>query len=200
MDSHLHENTDEIVSFTSEQLIMVDSHDREVGYESKIICHEGQGILHRALSLFIFNSIGELLIQRRSGQKLLWPNYWSNSCCSHPRRGETTDAAAHRRLEQELRLTSELRYLYKFQYQARFGDIGSEHELCWVYIGKSSELVHVNSHEISDWRYISPARLNQEIAEKPEVFTPWFKMEWKRINRDYASELEKLNHAAQAVC
>lgn len=199
MGSNLCEHPDEVISFVSEQLIMVDSNDREIGYESKGVCHEGQGTLHRALSLFIFNRTGEVLIQRRSSQKLLWPDHWSNSCCSHPRRGETTEAAAHRRLWQELGLVSDLTYLYKFQYQAQFCDVGSEHELCWVYIGMSSGSVHVNRHEISDWRYISPVRLNQEIAEEPEMFTPWFKMEWDKITRDYAPELRKLHGAAQAA-
>src|SRR5579872_2001083 len=88
----------------SEALILVDEADREVGHLSKAKCHDGQGVLHRAFSLLIFNDAGELLLQQRSAAKRLWPLYWSNSCCSHPRRAESMDSAIHRRLYEELGL------------------------------------------------------------------------------------------------
>ena len=78
---------DEVVSDEDESLVLVDEDDREVGFLSKAVCHDGDGMLHRAFSLFVFNRRGELLLQRRSANKRLWPLYWSNSCCSHPRRG-----------------------------------------------------------------------------------------------------------------
>ena len=90
-----------VVSFDSDLLILVDSEDRETGSLDKARCHEGKGILHRAFSLFVFNSEGAVLMQRRSRQKRLWPAFWSNSCCSHPRVGEKTPEAAKRRLEEE---------------------------------------------------------------------------------------------------
>lgn len=105
----------EVVSCESELLILVDEQDREIGHGSKAACHDGEGVLHRAFSLFIFNEAGELLLQQRSAQKRLWPMFWSNSCCSHPRQGETMEQAVHRRLEQELGMTSALQYLYKFR-------------------------------------------------------------------------------------
>ena len=80
---------EEIVSSVSEQLILVDEQDRELGFKSKGDCHSGAGLLHRAFSIFVFNGENELLLQKRSGTKPLWPNYWSNTCCSHPRRGES---------------------------------------------------------------------------------------------------------------
>jgi isopentenyl-diphosphate delta-isomerase len=82
----------------SDALILVDEADREVGHLSKTLCHEGRGVLHRAFSLLIFNAKGELLLQQRAAGKRLWPLYWSNSCCSHPRRAETMEAAVKRRL------------------------------------------------------------------------------------------------------
>ena len=124
----------EIVSSDQEPLILVDSADREVGFLDKSSCHDGDGVLHRAFSLFIFNGLGELLLQRRAGGKRLWPAYWSTSCCSHPRRGESMSEAVQRRMEQELGLRTPVRFVYKFEYQARFGDQGTEHELCWVYL------------------------------------------------------------------
>ena len=181
------------MSFDSESLILVDENDQVLGYESKDRCHQGDGILHRAFSLFIFNQQGELLLQQRSQQKTLWPGYWSNSCCSHPRQGEEMAEAAHRRLLEELGLKTELQYLYRFSYQAPFEDIGSEHELCSVFIGRSEDQVQVNVNEIQAWRYISPEALDRELAEQPEKFTPWFKMEWARLNREFSGELKALN-------
>lgn len=182
----------ETVSFESEALVLVDEHDRALGQRSKTECHDGEGVLHRAFSLFIFNDAGELLLQRRSSQKRLWPLYWSNSCCSHPRVGETMEDAIHRRLYQELGVTSELRYLFKFRYHARFADAGAEHEFCWVYIGTTTDRVTVNSNEIAEWRFIAPAALDREVAAEPGAFTPWFRDEWERIRRDHRAELRAL--------
>jgi isopentenyl-diphosphate delta-isomerase len=122
----------EVVSREDENLVLVDESDRVVGHLSKGACHDGEGVLHRAFSLFVFNREGQLLLQQRSEKKRLWPLFWSNTCCSHPREGETMDEAVHRRLHEELRMTSELEFLYKFQYQASYEDIGSENEICWV--------------------------------------------------------------------
>ena len=93
--------TEEVVSSDLDQLILVDSADQQIGSMTKPDCHLGTGTLHRAFSIFIFNQAGDVLLQRRSKQKMLWPGYWSNACCSHPRLGETSEAAAHRRLKQE---------------------------------------------------------------------------------------------------
>ena len=176
---------EQVVSFASEELILVDENDRDLGSLGKEACHDGDGILHRAFSLFIFNSAGELLLQRRSEQKRLWPMYWSNSCCSHPRRGESMEIATTRRLAEELGQASELDFLFKFVYQAHFGDVGSEHELCWVYTGRSDDPVRVNRNEIAEWRYVYPDELDREMETSPEAFTPWFKMEWERIRREF---------------
>ena len=88
----------EKVSFDDEPLILVDENDREIGYRSKVDCHTGHGTLHRAFSIFLFDNRGRVLLQQRAAGKPLWPLYWSNSCCSHPRRGESMQQALHRRL------------------------------------------------------------------------------------------------------
>jgi len=103
------ENMREKVSFDDEPLILVDEDDNEVGYRSKGECHEGHGILHRAFSIFLFDKRGRVLLQQRAAGKRLWPLHWSNSCCSHPRRGETMDQALHRRLREELGLEASLK-------------------------------------------------------------------------------------------
>jgi isopentenyl-diphosphate Delta-isomerase len=176
---------EEIVSSVGEQLILVDDQDRELGFRSKGDCHAGKGVLHRAFSIFVFNGANELLLQKRSAEKLLWPNYWSNTCCSHPRRGEAMDQAVSRRLMQELGFDCPLEFLYKFKYQAQYGAVGAEHEYCWVYYGRYDGPVDVNVKEIGDWRFIGVNALERELSVAPETFTPWFKMEWVHIRANY---------------
>lgn len=185
-------NNDKIVSFEDELLILVDENDMEIGWETKDVCHNGQGLLHRAFSIFIFDDKKQLLLQKRSTHKRLWPLFWSNSCCSHPRKGESYQFATARRLKEELGLTTPLQYLYKFKYQALFGDLGAEHELCSVYIGKTDQTPKVNKTEIDDWKFISIDALNGQMKAQPENFTPWFKMEWDHILKHYKDTILSL--------
>jgi isopentenyl-diphosphate delta-isomerase len=181
------------VAADAEFLILVDAADRELGYLNKTACHQGAGVLHRAFSLLIFNDKGELLLQQRAASKRLWPLYWSNSCCSHPRRSETLATAIHRRLHEELGLSCPLQFLFRFQYQAQFNGAGAEHELCSVYIGRCNGPVRIDRDEVLAWRWISPEALQAELAGPGgEQFTPWFKLEWERIWRDHRAELRSL--------
>jgi isopentenyl-diphosphate delta-isomerase len=176
----------EVLDADSDALILVDANDRSLGELSKRRCHEGRGVLHRAFSLLIFNGDGELLIQQRSMSKRLWPRFWSNSCCSHPRSGEAMEAAIHRRLYEELGVKCELQFLFKFQYQAQFDADGAENELCSVFIGRSTDPVRINDEEISAWHWISPERLGMELTTHGGTkFTPWFMVEWERIWTDH---------------
>ncbi len=179
----------EQVSFEDELLILVDEDDQEVGFLDKNSCHNGAGKLHRAFSLFVFNDAGEVLLQQRSAEKRLWPMYWSNSCCSHPRKGETMAVATSRRLQQELGLTAELSFLYKFEYTANFQNLGSEHELCWVYCGQAQGQLSANEQEVNDYRWISVADFDAELAATPYAFTPWCAMEWQRLRTDFADQM-----------
>ncbi|MGH8141390.1 MAG: isopentenyl-diphosphate Delta-isomerase [Steroidobacteraceae bacterium] len=173
----------------SDQLILVDESDREVGQLGKADCHAGGGVLHRAFSLFVFNGRGELLVQQRSARKRLWPNYWSNSCCSHPRVGESMTVAIHRRLMEELGLSCTLNFLFKFQYQARYDEATSEHELCSVFFGRSAMRAQPNREEIAGLRWVSTQDLQSEIDSAAERYTPWFKLEWERIRRDHLEDI-----------
>lgn len=168
-----------------EVVVLVDSDDREIGTRAKRACHLGDGELHRAFSVFLFDTRGRVLIQKRSASKMLWPGFWSNSCCSHPRPGEAADTAARRRVLEELGVDCELRFLYKFQYQARFGRIGSEHELCWVFAGIVRDAVRADPAEIAELRFVEPAALTAEIAASPAQFSPWMQLEWQRISADH---------------
>ena len=180
------ENCRADVAADSEPLILVDETDREVGHLSKARCHQGRGVLHRAFSLLIFNDAGEWLLQQRAPSKRLWPLYWSNSCCSHPRRAETLEAAIHRRLYEELGLRCPLHFLFKFQYQAQFDAAAAEHELCSVFIGRSTGPVSINQNEIVAWRWSTPEALRAEMTGPgAESFTPWFVLEWQRIWQDH---------------
>lgn len=185
--------TDNIVSFDDELLLVVDENDQVIDYKTKAECHDDGGILHRAFSIFIFNEDGNLLLQKRSEDKRLWPLIWSNSCCSHPRKGESMEVATQRRLREELGFESSLQFLYKFQYQARYDETGSENEVCSVYIGKvQQDAVNINPTEIAEWQFISPLSMDQELQNSPEKYTPWFKMEWKRIREEFWDSIENL--------
>jgi len=173
------------VSSPAESLILVDEHDCEIGFRSKEECHRGEGLLHRAFSVFLFNHEGKLLLQKRSGEKPLWPLYWSNSCCSHPREAETVEDAVYRRVREELNLECELQFLYKFKYQASFGDVGAEHEFCWVYAGQLQGSVVAHPEEIAGWRFVDPDELTRAIEKDGDRYTPWLKMEWQQIRQDH---------------
>jgi len=180
----------EQVSFDDEPLILVDDKDNEIGYRSKSECHVGHGTLHRAFSIFLFDADGRVLLQKRSGSKPLWPLYWSNSCCSHPRRGETMEAATHRRVAEELGVDAKIEFLYKFIYQADFGDVGAEHELCHVYVGTCGGEIRVHPDEIADWRWVPPEEIDRRLESQPEGFTPWFKLEWRALMDRWRGRVE----------
>lgn len=183
-------SNDLIVSSEADSLILVDANDVATGILSKAACHDGAGQRHRAFSLFIFSHRGELLLQQRAAGKRLWPLYWSNSCCSHPRAGEQQLGAAARRLQEELGLTATLEYLYRFEYVARYQDLGSEHELCSVFAGRVNDDPVVNPTEVAAWRWITPAALSAELAQHPDRFTPWFQLEWQHICREFSHLLD----------
>lgn len=188
------------VSFDHEPLILVDEKDNEIGHAPKREAHQGHGLLHRAFSVFLFDDRARLLLQQRSADKPLWPLYWSNSCCSHPRRGENMHSATLRRVREELGIEASLEYVYKFIYQADFGDIGAEHELCHVYIGRiETSDIQVHPAEIADWRWVDLDQVSHLLEHEPERYTPWFQMEWKTLTgqcRDHVDRLLAGNTAA----
>ncbi|MEO8010669.1 MAG: isopentenyl-diphosphate Delta-isomerase [Dokdonella sp.] len=182
---------DPVVSFDNEPLILVDENDIVIGHLTKSEAHRGIGMLHRAFSLFVFDLDGRLLLQRRASVKRLWPDFWSNTCCSHPRRGEDMEKAIHRRLHEELQLSCVLEFLFKFQYQAQFDDEGAENELCSVFAGYTNDRPQFNRSEISELRYVEPAELDREMQRTPDAFTPWFKMEWAQLRRNALPSLPR---------
>lgn len=189
MQNKLQTERHDIVSNDSEALILVDSDDQELGSLDKSACHDGDGILHRAFSLFIFNDQGKLLLQKRAPDKRLWPDFWSNSCCSHPRVGESMSEAVVRRCEQELGFSTDLAFVYKFEYSAQFEDRGTEHELCSVFVGQHAGPLDVNTAEISDIQWMDAQTLDRELADNGSAYTPWFKLEWQQLRSAFSTTL-----------
>lgn len=189
------------VSFDDELLILVDPADNVTGYENKANAHRGNGLLHRAFSIFLFDPEGRVLVHQRSTDKPLWPGYWTNSCCSHPRKGEDYSTAVNRRLLEELGVSAELEYLYQFKYTADFMGQGSENELCAVYAGvlKDTQSLDPNPTEIADCRWVMPDALNAWLRDQPDQFTPWFKLEWTRLCSDQRDALATVCRLKQAA-
>lgn len=171
------------------KLIIVNKDDQVLGYKNKDECHAVNGILHRAYSIYIFNSKQELLIQQRSKDKNLWPFYWSNSCCSHPTISLSTSGSesllkqAQQRLSEEFGFTTKLKFLYKFNYKAQYKKIGSETELCYVLLGKYNGVVKPNHKEIADFKWVNIDWLKKDIKQSSAKYTPWFKLEIKEISK-----------------
>lgn len=158
-----------------DQVILVDEQDNVVGTMDKLEAHV-KGVLHRAFSVLIFNSRGEMLIQKRAKDKYHSGGLWTNACCSHPMPGETTEAATKRRLLQEMGIETNTTFAYKFIYRAPLDRNLIEHELDHVFVGTFDGQPEVNSAEVESWKYVSLDDLRKEVREHPEKFTHWFKL------------------------
>lgn len=181
------------VSFDHEPLVLVDRNDCELGHTNKALAHSGDGQLHRAFSIFLFDGPHRVYLHRRSTFKPLWPAYWTNSCCSHPRRGETYQQATQRRLYEELGVNTPLQRLYQFEYHAQYKDVGSEHELCWVYVGNHNADSPLDTHpeEIMADGWFQCDAVDKWVSDHPEDFTPWFLLEWPMLRGRYRMRIQE---------
>ena len=164
-----------------ENVILVDAQDREIGTLGKVAAHSGQGTLHRAISVFLTDEKGRILMQKRHPEKLVWGGFWSNSCCTHPFVGEATIDCATRRVREELGFSVHLRFHFKLKYHALFSDEHAEHELVSVYTGLVAGEPTIDPIEITEWRWIEPDQLARELIEIPNDYTPWCILEWKEF-------------------
>jgi isopentenyl-diphosphate Delta-isomerase len=162
-----------------EKLLIVDEKDNIIATETREKCHSGDGILHRAITSFVFNDKGQLLITQRSNLKKLWPGSWDTSCSTHVYENETYEKAGERRLPQELGFSCKLKFLLKFQYQVKYKDIGSENEVCALLIGKYNGQITPNPQEVMDYKWIPADKLEEAISKNPEKYTPWLKIALK---------------------
>lgn len=167
-----------------ERVILVDRLDREIGTEEKLKAHR-EGKLHRAFSVFIFNGKRELLLQKRSGTKYHSAGLWTNTCCSHPRPGESHHCAARRRLNEEMGFDCELTELFSFIYQADLDNNLVEHELDHVFVGRYDGQLMPNPNEVDDWKWMDIEKLKQDVEENPEHYTYWFKLVLDRVLKQY---------------
>ncbi|MCF8294405.1 MAG: isopentenyl-diphosphate Delta-isomerase [Chitinophagaceae bacterium] len=161
-------------------VILVNEQDEQIGLMPKLEAHE-KGLLHRAFSVFLFNTQGQLLLQQRAFGKYHSEGLWSNTCCSHPMPEEEIQSSAHRRLMEEMGLKTELHFLYSFLYKASLDKGLTEHEIDHIFVGTTDELPNINTDEVAAWKYISIDELLTDIQLHPELYTIWFKMEVKNV-------------------
>lgn len=154
-------------------MILVNELDEPQGVMEKMEAHR-KALLHRAFSVFIFNSKGEMLLQRRSLAKYHSAGLWTNACCSHPRPDEDTCQAARRRLLEELGFTTALEKVFDFTYKSAFANGLTEHEFDHVFVGYHDLAVHPNPEEVSEYRFLSPGAIKAELAAHPALYTSWF--------------------------
>lgn len=158
-----------------EEIILVDEQDNVVGYAEKLSAHQHGGQLHRAFSIFIFNSQGNMLLQQRSVKKYHFGGLWTNACCSHPNKGENLADAVHRKLMQEFGFDTELFEEFTFLYKATDEASGlTEHELDHVFIGRFDGTPQPNPDEIDDFTWMSIPDLLDDVSKNPHKYTPWF--------------------------
>lgn len=158
-----------------ESVILVDENDIELGTMEKMEAHR-RGLLHRAFSVLLFNSKGELLLQKRSSSKYHSAGLWTNTCCSHPLPGETMDHAIQRKLMQEMNINAKPVLAFTFIYRADLENGLIEHEYDHVFIGTSDSEPVINRDEVEDWKFTSLSELQKEIKTNPDQFTFWFKL------------------------
>ncbi len=163
------------------KVVLVDSQDNEIGFKDKVEAHLGEGDLHRAFTVLVFNKNGETLIAQRSAEKMLWPLYWDNTCASHPLPNEGYAESGERRLSEELGFTCPLEIADRFQYKEEYGDVGSENELCTTLIGKYDGEVYPVTSEVADYKWISVKDLKFDMSENPDKYTIWFKIAIDRL-------------------
>lgn len=156
-------------------LILVDDNDREVGFMDKLSAHQA-GVLHRAFSVFIFNTHGELLLQQRADGKYHSAGLWTNTCCSHPIKGEEFEATIARRLKEEMGIVCKTQFQFSFIYKAAFENGLTENELDHVYFGTTDDIPQPDAEEVKDWKYLGIQQLKEEIETQPEKFSAWLKV------------------------
>ncbi|AOV95559.1 isopentenyl-diphosphate delta-isomerase [Edwardsiella hoshinae] len=157
------------------EVVLVDRQDKPLGRMEKLAAHR-EGCLHRALSVYLFNARGELLLQRRAAGKYHAGGQWSNTCCSHPLPGEAIEQAATRRLQEEMGMQCALDPLMTLYYRVDVGQGLTEHELTRVFVGRSEQNPQMNLAEVDAFVWRTPEQILQHMAQQPNDYTPWFRL------------------------
>ena len=161
-------------------MIVVNEQDEQTGVAGKLEAHK-EGLLHRAFSVFIFNSKGDMLLQQRAAGKYHSGGLWTNACCSHPAPGEETAAAALRRLQEEMGFTAPLQKVFDFVYRASFDNGLTEHEFDHVFTGEYEGRIHFCGNEVMDYCYKNMGDISRSLQEQPGQYTAWFRLAFPRI-------------------
>lgn len=164
-----------------EKIILVDEQDNQIGEIEKLPAHENGGQLHRAFSIFVFNSRGQLLLQERAKTKYHGGGWWTNTCCSHPRVGEKIEESVHRRLVEEMGFDCELKEEFSFIYKATCTNELTEWEFDHVFIGKWDGEVKPNPEEADSFKWVSKAEILKDVKENPDKYSPWFKIALNKV-------------------
>jgi len=163
-----------------EQVILVNENDEQIGLMPKMEAHE-KAVLHRAFSVFIFNSNNELMLQQRAAHKYHSPLLWTNTCCSHQRDGESNIEAGTRRLQEEMGFTTALKETTSFIYKAPFDNGLTEHELDHIMVGYYEQAPVINPDEVEDWKWMPLEDVRTDISAQPELYTAWFKIIFEKF-------------------
>ncbi len=158
-----------------ELVVLVNENDEKIGLMPKQEAHE-KGLLHRAFSVFVFNSKNQLMLQQRAWHKYHSPGLWTNTCCSHQRDGETSVDAGKRRLMEEMGFSTDLRETTTFIYKAPFDNGLTEHELDHILIGNYEGSPNLNPDEVAAWKWMSLEDVKAEIQNNPQEYTVWFRI------------------------
>ena len=169
-----------------EKVILVDENDNPLGEIEKIEAHK-KALLHRAFSIFIFNDRDELMLQQRAAHKYHSPELWTNTCCSHPKPGETLSEAAHRRLPQEMGFDCKMEKIFDFIYKAKLDKDLTEHEFDHVFFGRYNKSPHINREETGKWKWMKMEDIDDDMKTQPENYTVWFRLAFQKVY-DYLSD------------
>jgi isopentenyl-diphosphate Delta-isomerase len=167
---------------TEERVVLVNERDEPLGTEAKTRAHK-DGVLHRAFSVFVLNASGQLLIQRRSLTKYHSRGLWSNTCCGHPRPGETIEQASRRRLKEEMGFAVKLTELFGFLYQTKLEDGLSEHEYDHVLLGWFEGVPTPDPAEVAEWKWVDIPALVKDLKRQPEIYTYWLRIAFDQFVR-----------------
>ena len=170
-----------------EFVVLVDLNDQPLGKMEKMEAHE-KGILHRAFSAFIFNDKNELILQQRAFSKYHSPGLWTNTCCSHPRDGEDTEVAVHRRMIEEMGFDCPVHEVFHFTYKADVGQGLTEHEFDHVFIGKYNHKPTINPEEVNEWKYMKMVEIRKDMQQNPEKYTVWFRIAFDKVEHFLQAE------------
>ena len=167
-----------------EYVVLVDANDNPIGLMEKMEAHV-KAELHRAFSIFIFNTKGEMLLQQRAFSKYHTPGLWTNTCCSHPRHEETLEQATARRLQEEMGMKCELKEVFHFTYKADVTQGLMEHEIDHVFVGTTDDIPEINPEEVESYKYDTMENIRMDIEKNPQDYKHWFKIAFAELLKHY---------------